>query len=265
MSDTGDGGRLEQAPRRHARLIFVVGMHRSGTSAVARGLQTAGVSFGNDLLPPAPDNPKGFYEDRHVLDLHERLLDHLNLKWYSLASVPEHALLGSISQSFRREAALLVERKLSSSSLAGIKDPRLCLFHPLWQSALRDQNSDVSYVLVVRHPFSIAESLAKRNQIERVYTMALWLAHMAPLLEAQRRFGQSVVTDYDLLMDNPRHELERIRRALHLPAPPEADVSIFADIFLDRRLRHHARPRDEDLRDSAAQNLWDALRRAATA
>src|ERR1700759_3666658 len=49
--------------------IFILGMHRSGTSAVARVLAASGAFAGTDdeLLPPHPqDNPAGYW-DRTVL------------------------------------------------------------------------------------------------------------------------------------------------------------------------------------------------------
>ena len=44
--------------------VFVVlGMHRSGTSAITRGLQALNVNLGEQLLPAVPnDNDKGFFE-----------------------------------------------------------------------------------------------------------------------------------------------------------------------------------------------------------
>ena len=44
-------------------LILVTGHHRSGTSATAGSLQALGVELGDKLMPPARDNPKGFFED----------------------------------------------------------------------------------------------------------------------------------------------------------------------------------------------------------
>lgn len=38
------------------RIIVVLGMHRSGTSAIARGLQVFGVELGNRLIPPLENN-----------------------------------------------------------------------------------------------------------------------------------------------------------------------------------------------------------------
>ena len=51
-------------------IIAVLGMHRSGTSAVARGLKALGVDLGENLMPPVEgNNEKGFWEDRDSPDL----------------------------------------------------------------------------------------------------------------------------------------------------------------------------------------------------
>ena len=42
--------------------LLVLGMHRSGTSALTRVLNLLGVALGDDLMPPGPDNPLGFWE-----------------------------------------------------------------------------------------------------------------------------------------------------------------------------------------------------------
>ena len=48
----------------HRKIIVVLGMHRSGTSTVTRGLRVPGASLGENLMPPAVDNnEKGFFED----------------------------------------------------------------------------------------------------------------------------------------------------------------------------------------------------------
>ena len=62
------------------RLIVVLGMHRSGTSTIARALQTMGVSLGDKLMPAADgDNPKGFFEDTDIYALNVEMLHALQL------------------------------------------------------------------------------------------------------------------------------------------------------------------------------------------
>ena len=66
------------------RAIVVLGMHRSGTSAVTRGLMPLGVRLGEPLLPPSPENAKGFWEDVDVLGLNVELINALGSRWDSL-------------------------------------------------------------------------------------------------------------------------------------------------------------------------------------
>ncbi|MGH2482289.1 MAG: sulfotransferase family protein, partial [Ktedonobacteraceae bacterium] len=61
--------------------IIVLGMHRSGTSAVAGMLNALGMYLGSDLMAPAADNPKGFYEHNGITNLHDELLSSLGSSW----------------------------------------------------------------------------------------------------------------------------------------------------------------------------------------
>jgi hypothetical protein len=56
--------------------IALAGMHRSGTTMVAKALRAAGLHLGSDeeLLPPAPDNPDGFEEHAAFVRLDDDLL-----------------------------------------------------------------------------------------------------------------------------------------------------------------------------------------------
>ncbi len=70
-----------------SRAIVVLGMHRSGTSAVARGLQALGVYLGDDFLDAQPENPTVYWEDRGIVELNERALKTLHLDWILIAPI----------------------------------------------------------------------------------------------------------------------------------------------------------------------------------
>ena len=59
------------------KIIVVLGMHRSGTSAITRGLQTLGVNLGSSLIPPDDNNEKGFFEDIEINSFNNQLLSAL--------------------------------------------------------------------------------------------------------------------------------------------------------------------------------------------
>ena len=70
------------------RLIVVLGMHRSGTSAVTRGLKVLGVSLGETLYGAmAGVNEKGFWEDIHLNALNVEMLDAIESDWSHVGAI----------------------------------------------------------------------------------------------------------------------------------------------------------------------------------
>ncbi|MFM0308871.1 hypothetical protein P0D71_13910 [Paraburkholderia sp. RL17-383-BIF-A] len=92
------------------------------------------------------------------------------------------------------------------------------------------------YVIAIRNPISVAQSLARRNQFPEAKTYLLWLAHMLPAL-TMTRDSERVLVDYDKLLDSPVEELTRISAKLALPLNPKS-VAEFEQEFLDNELRH---------------------------
>ena len=89
---------MKQARREGRQALLVAGMHRSGTSALTRVLDLHGVSLGSELLAAAADNRAGFWENRRVVDFHERLLGVVGSSWDELSPRPSAASrAGSIS------------------------------------------------------------------------------------------------------------------------------------------------------------------------
>jgi hypothetical protein len=69
--------------------LLVLGMHRSGTSALTRVLNLLGVALGDDLMPPGPDNPLGFWEHQGIVSVHEALFAELDRRWDDPRPMPD--------------------------------------------------------------------------------------------------------------------------------------------------------------------------------
>jgi hypothetical protein len=214
-------------------------MHRSGTSALARGLQMLGVYLGNDFISPRPDNPTGYWEDRNIYEINERLLAVFGLKWEEVALIDDARWDEADVEALRAEAIAYLRSQFVSHPLWGFKDPRTIRLLPFWRSALHSLEVDESYLLVIRNPRSVANSLIRRHGMDAVTAHLLWLAYVVPNLRliANRPF---MVADYDLVMANPRQELERIANGLKIPFTDgsKAGIEQFAGDFLDPNLRH---------------------------
>jgi len=107
-------------------LVVVLGMHRSGTSAITRGLQALGVQLGDRLLPAHADaNAKGFWEDVDVLALNMELLRAIGSDWDHVRPVGAAEVRLLRESGFAARAAQLLRSKMGSAARYGFKDPRV--------------------------------------------------------------------------------------------------------------------------------------------
>jgi hypothetical protein len=223
-----------------SRAVLVVGMHRSGTSAIARGLKALSVYLGDNLLDGQPDNPTGYWEDKTVVEINQRALEVLGLKWDDVSPIEYEQFEHYRIRLLRIKAAHYLKSAFTSQALWGFKDPRTIRLLPLWLRALRDCDAEDAYVVAIRNPLSVAASLFRRQEIKAPKAHRLWLVHTVPFLHELRE-KPFVVVDYDLLMLEPRLQLERIARKLSLPSLDETrsrEIDHFAAYFLNENLRH---------------------------
>lgn len=247
------------------RLVLVLGMHRSGTSVLARGLRVLGVALGEDLLPAHPCNPKGFFEDAGLYAFNKALLCRLGLTWQSPQG-PEAGDLRRLALGPSGVAALeLLHVKSRAGTVLGLKDPRLSRLLPFWRPVLAASGLRTHCVISLRHPESVAHSLRQRNGLDAENGQALWLAHMLDVLEGSAGLPR-LLADYDLLLREPERQIRRLAHFLGLP-PDARELALFANGFLDRNLCHHSRanalPPAAGSSASLAARLYAALRPAA--
>ena len=224
-----------------SRAVCVVGMHRSGTSAVARGVSALSVDLGDNFFDLQPDNPTGYWEDKTIVGINQRVLEELKLKWDDAAPIARDRFMHHRIRLLRLKAVRYFNEHFTARPLWGFKDPRTIRLLPFWVDALHDCSAEDAYVVAIRHPLSVAASLFRRQEITREKAERLWLAHNVPFLHELRGKPLAVV-DYDLLMQEPRAQLERIARKIGL-RPEDGNspaIEHFAGEFLDERLRHTA-------------------------
>ena len=78
------------APANASEVLVVLGMHRSGTSALTGLLGLLGVDLGSKLMnAPAAENPKGFWEHTGILDIQQSILVVHGSDWDDPRPLPE--------------------------------------------------------------------------------------------------------------------------------------------------------------------------------
>jgi hypothetical protein len=222
------------------RVIVVAGMHRAGTSVVARGLMTLGVDLGDALMSAdLKMNARGFFEDMDIVARNDALLDGQGADWKSLALLDGVDWDAAAHAGARSAAQHLLEGKLARTGQYGFKDPRVPRLLPFWQRVLADMQVADAYVIAVRHPQAVIDSLTARDGLDMRRSGWLWLTHLACAL----RYTQGrprVIVDYDRVLAEPAHELARMASALQLPAPAADAARRYAEEFLSAGLRHAA-------------------------
>jgi hypothetical protein len=217
--------------------IILLGMHRSGTSAVGGFLQQAGFYFG----PPEqaydlhPTNPKGFFERRDVVHIDDRILAAAGANWIMTQTLPPD-FAGVFAPPELREEARAVADDLSAHPASFVKDPRMCLTLPFWQPLFRQP----LYVILHRNPLAVAASLERRGDAPRAVGLALWERYNADILRhtaGQPRLAMS----FEEFMADPAHAVarlfEQIRAFGHLPVPIPLPAA--AEAWFDRSIVHH--------------------------
>jgi hypothetical protein len=205
---------------------------------VAKLLSQAGLYLGPDdaLMPPAAENPEGFFEHLDFVNLNDEVLNEAGAGW----DCPPPVATDWTDAKFDRfrERARSLAAPLSEQGVWGWKDPRTSLTIPFWESAF----GPLRVVLVVRNPLEVVTSLHRRNGFSIALSLTLWQIYAERVLAAtspDRRF----VTHFDAWFVDPGAEARRLIDALDLPGwnadgdGPDPNIG----------LRHH-RQTVEDLR-----------------
>ena len=262
--------------------ILVLGMHRSGTTLLARQLDALGVFMGHRL--------EQNHEAVACLDLNDRILARAHAAWDRPAGIADllahgpavDAVVGSMreeldSLGFRR--SYLGIKRGATGGLGrgpwGFKDPRTTVTWPLWQRLLPGARA----VYVRRHGVDVAASLWRRATKELAPGSAARFAgddHLARFasvrcLDLGRAFELWRETHalhvrhceanpsmpmheilYEDLLRDPVPVLTSLVRFLELEVPPEAIASVAEGIDASRALAHRRDPELADFADAVA-------------
>jgi glycosyltransferase involved in cell wall biosynthesis len=235
-------------------LIVVLGMHRSGTSAITRALGAMNVELGNRLMPAMADNnEKGFWEDIDINNFNEEMLATLNSSWYQLSPINQHDVEKLHREGFFLRAVELLRNKVSEAEIFGIKDPRISKLFPFWQEVFSHCQIKTLYLLALRNPLSVVKSLQKRDGIAPERSYFLWIEYLLTSLHPVIQHG-GLVVDYDRLVESSREEIKRIATHFSLTLNEEK-LSEYEREFLDPKLRHTAYQKEDLLLDAACPPL----------
>ena len=235
--------------------VLVLGMHRSGTSALTRVLNLLGLDAGREVLMGASEsNPTGHWEVEKLTSFNDRLLDHLSGRWDAPPPTAREVLSLMADGDFGDEAAALHAETFPDPHWVW-KDPRVCLLLPFWRQVLARDGGDLPHEVVsLRDPREVAHSLEARDGMTFAYGLALWERYTRTLLND--RAGQRVCfVPYERLLAEPEAVArELVTFCASEPLSDEPDRLAAVAEHLDAGHRHQQAAGDE-LLDNGQQQL----------
>jgi len=236
-------------------MYIISGMHRSGTSLVARLLYEAGADMGDSATFYRGDkwNPDGYYEQPEVHRINMRLI---NGWWGKLA----YFKLPGTETIMRRAGRIRgdIGRMAAKYKDKVVKETRFCLTLPAWLA----HGARVDRMLIcLRDPVAVAASLKRRNWITTNLAYQLWLEHNNRLLAErpaeipiwfvnyanllnEQTFSQEISLAIRFLgMDLSDGRLVQLQQSIVKPSPDQTE------------------PADVDYPEEV-QRLWERLKEA---
>jgi hypothetical protein len=218
------------------KVICITGMHRCGTSLLASWLERCGLSIHNgSYWGPGPGNPKGHFEDKDFVALHDSAIkaeDSASKGWIVFPQKPfffksdEH-----ISQAFS-----LIEVRNAKYAIWGWKDPRTSLFLEHWKKIV----PSLKVIMLWRPCTEVIYSLIRRSRqttipimkIGFIKSFRLWKSYTRLLIEYKKKYYQETLLFSLKSIVNSDHEvLSRINSEFQM----ELDYTPLETIF-DREL-----------------------------
>jgi hypothetical protein len=252
--------------------VYVLGMHRSGTSALARVIDLLGVPVaerglvapsGENPHLPDEDNPAGYWEPLDLVRFNISLLRQLGGR--TMAPPPlevtahaAHLLRDQIP------AGRELFRSLHPGDQWAWKDPRNCVLLPFWRAAIADR---AVAVLAYRHPAEVAASMQRRDPRVGRTAISLWEHSVRAALFGSQDLPRLVV-DYADLIAQPERTVGRVgsflaTQGLHLSGAKGHRQAVAS---IDSALHRHRRAEQRgDLLTGEQRELASRLSDAASA
>ncbi|MFA6031471.1 MAG: hypothetical protein WC889_01040 [Myxococcota bacterium] len=238
-SRNGNSASSALVGRRKPQGILVLGMHRSGTSAITRVLNLLGCVLPDKLIGAGDGNELGHWESVAAVTLNNEILVSAGSSWEDWGPINEDWRASALRAAMLDRVADVVNGHAALGPLFALKDPRLCRLADLWLEGMAAAGVEPLAILMLRHPGEVAASLENRDLMATGYGQLLWLRHVLDS-ECFSRGTRRVVCRYDQLMHDWPGTIDRIKANLDIALPRNSPVAhAEVESFLTGKQRHH--------------------------
>lgn len=222
---------------RDNEVILIIGVGRSGTSALTRVLSLCGCALPQRLVGAMEINQKGSWEPVDIWKMnHKFMMQHGTQYTDPTLRLQEAQLDAHESEEYIRSVqTCLVERSDEPGPLL-IKQPDITEFMELWIEAARRVSVKLKVIIPIRHPSEVFSSMASAHWLKSIeLSNSFWLKRNL-LAERHSRNLPRLFVDYANLMSDWRNEVGRVSRILSINLDPN-EVAI--DQFLTSDLHRN--------------------------
>lgn len=244
------------------KVVLVLGMHRSATSLTTKLLYSHGLFVGDnkDLLEANENNPQGYYENKYVVLVNDRILYEHRIHWAVSKSEVECRLETEYTDEVKKILDDMVRKSGKDQTLL-LKDPRMCLLEPIWKKQILSSGMEECIVMVFRHPYEVAASLQARDNMDFIYAMKLWFFYNLSALYCIAECDTQVliINHNDYFLDDQK-QFRKIEDFLRYHG-----INAYSEVgqIVEHALRHNqAKEIDREINpmlDSAVLELYDYL------
>jgi hypothetical protein len=217
---------------KNSKLLLLLCLHRSGSSATAGVMNLLGIHMGEKLLPATRNNPKGHYENAQFVNLNQEILRSIQSTWNrppSREKVVKANIPAAKIRTFIRE---------NMKPVWGLKDPRTLLTFEFWKPYF-EEVSDITYVFVHRPFDASVRSLAQRDKNSIINATQILTPYLKNLYHYRHTYGlpDEKIIDINFLdlLKNPEPLVRKLNNEIGNPLNHKLDEVC---AFLDNRLKH---------------------------
>ena len=217
--------------------LVILGMHRSGTSALTGVFSRLGFYAGQSLMPANEYNQRGYYEDQPISTLLDELYASFGMRWYFEGAMPEgwSGCEQAVSYEGKLTALMADQYRLGAASV--IKNPRLCRLLPIMKNVWRSCGLHPKYVFSLRSPTAVVGSLMRRDGLSSERGALLYLAHMLEA-ELHTRGEIRAFVDYEELLNDWRYSLGKAQEECDIDFLKKPIIDEYCELEINSFLTH---------------------------
>src|SRR5437879_8253383 len=147
---------MEKSSFSQKNIYVVLGVARSGTSAIVRGLKALGIELSDKMSAGNEKwNAKGFWEDTDIVyKINGKAFSTLDFAPYGIRTLTPSEQTSHKLHSVKLAGIELLKQRFSATNNWGFKDPSTVKLLHFWQNIFSDLQIKENYIIALRNPLA---------------------------------------------------------------------------------------------------------------